>query len=250
MALFAHGAAASTSVEVTDGLVLYLNFDEGAGTTAADSSGAGNDGTLVGNVAWVAGQIGGGISVSDDAAENMVVVANDPSLNPDSEITLAAWARVDAMPDSHNSIITKADTWMIHTSNWRGVGGAIDWEPLIWSPGFVAWQTTASATVPLEEWHHFAGVYDGDVVTTYIDGEEAGTFSQSGTIATSDVDVIIGRDSRGCCADRLAMQTIDDAMSWSRALSKKEVNEIYDGNFLAVDAKGKTTTTWARLKDN
>ncbi len=233
-----------------DGLELYLPFDENGGKSAGDLSGNGNDGSLEGDVTWVAGVDGSAVEISDGDADNFVSVPNHDSLNPTEEISLVAWCSVATMPNSHNSIITKADTWMIHTSNWRGVGGAIDWEPLIWSPGFVAWQTTASATVPLEEWHHFAGVYDGDVVTTYIDGEEAGTFSQSGTIATSDVDVIIGRDSRGCCADRLAMQTIDDAMIWSRALSKKEVNEIYDGNFLAVDAKGKTTTTWARLKDN
>jgi hypothetical protein len=247
LALFAHGAAASTSVEVTDGLVLYLNFDEGAGTTAADSSGAGNDGTLVGNVSWVAGQIGGGISVSDDAAENMVVVANDPSLNPDSEITLAAWARVDAMPDSHNSLITKADTWMIHTSNWRGEDGAIDWEPLIWSPGFVAWQTTASAIVPLGEWHHFAGTYDGATTVTYIDGEEVGRFDQSGAVATSDVDVVIGRDSRGCCGDRKAAQLIDEAMIWNRAIGPGEVGIVMSGG-VAVEARGKLATAWGALK--
>ena len=229
LALFAHGAAASVSVEVTDGLVLYLNFDEGAGTTARDSSGAGNDGTLVGNVSWVPGQIGGAISVGDDAFENSVVVANDPSLNPDSEITLAAWARSESYPDDNNSLITKADTWMIHVSNWRGEAGSIDWEPLIWSPGFVAWQTTASALVALGEWHHFVGTYDGATTVTYIDGEEVGRFDQTGPIATSDVDVVIGRDSRSCCAERKATQIIDEAMIWNRAIGPGEVGIVMSG---------------------
>jgi len=232
-----------------DGLELYLSFDENGGKTAGDLSGNGNDGSLEGDVSWVPGVNGSAIEVSDGAAGNFVSVPNHASLNPTDTMSLVAWCSVSTMPDDNNSIITKADTWMIHSSNWRGVGGAIDWEPLIWSPGFVAWQTTASANVPLEEWHHFAGVYDGDIVRTYIDGEEVGTFDQSGSIATSEVDVIIGRDSRGCCADRKSTQSIDDAMVWSRALSKNEVNEIYDGNFLAVDLAGKTTTTWARLKE-
>lgn len=231
-----------------DGLELYLPFDENGGKTAADLSGNGNDASLEGDVSWVPGKNGFAVEISDGAAENFVSVPNHDSLNPEEEISLVAWALVTAMPDSHNSLITKADTWMIHTSNWRGVGAAIDWEPLIWSPGFVAWQTTASASVPLEEWHHFAGVYDGSVTLTYIDGEEVGSFKQSGSVATSGVDVVIGRDSRGCCADRKALQIIDDAMVWSRAISGAEVNEIFDGNFLAVDPAAKMATTWSRLK--
>jgi large repetitive protein len=243
LALIAHGASALDK----SGLVLHLTFDEGAGTVAGDASGAGNDGALVGNVAWVAGKIGGAVSISDDAGENMIVVANDASLNPESEITLAAWALVENMPDDNNSLITKADTWMIHTSNWRGEDGSIDWEPLLWTPGFVAWQTTSSAVVPLGEWHHFAGVYDGTGIVTYIDGQEAGTFEQAGPLATSDVDVVIGRDSRSCCADRKAQHTIDEAMIWSRALSANEVAEIMSG-VTPVEPRAKLATVWGSIK--
>jgi len=243
LALIAHGASALDK----SGLVLHLTFDEGSGTMAADSSGAGNDGTLVGNVSWVAGAVGGAISISDDDGANMVVVPNSASLNPETEITLAAWALVNTMPDSHNSIITKADTWMIHTSNWRGEDGAIDWEALLWTPGFVAWQSSSSAVVPLGEWHHFAGVYNGSIIITYIDGQEAGSFDQSGPLATSDVDVVIGRDSRGCCGDRKASQMIDEAMVWSRALSASEVSEVMAG-VTPVELQGKLATSWGSMK--
>ncbi len=237
----------ATALDLT-GLELYLPFDENSGNTAEDMSGNGNDGSLEGDVAWIPGVNGSAVEVSDGAPDNFVSVPNAASLNPTDEISLVAWALVTSMPDAHNSIITKADTWMIHTSNWRGGGDPIEWEPLIWSPGFVAWQTTASASVPLGEWHHFAGTYDGSITRTYIDGEEMGTFDQAGGIATSDVDVIIGRDSRGCCAARKSMQAIDDAMIWSRALSAKDVNDIIDGVLLDVDPAGKTATTWARIK--
>ncbi len=244
LAFIAGGAAADVSDST--GLVLWLQFNEGSGTTASDSSGSGNDGTLVGNVSWVAGQNDGGISVSDDAGDNMVVVANSASLNPESEITLAAWALVETMPDSHNSLITKADTWMIHTSNWRGEDGSIDWEPLLWTPGFVAWQTTSSAVVPLGEWHHIAGTYDGSAVVTYIDGIEAGRFDQAGPLATSDVDVVIGRDSRGCCGDRKAAQTIDEVMIYNRALAADEIGSLMAPT--PVEPQGKLATAWGSLK--
>ena len=40
----------------TNGLVGYWNFDEGSGTTAADSSGNNNTGTLTNGPTWTAGK--------------------------------------------------------------------------------------------------------------------------------------------------------------------------------------------------
>src|SRR5262249_18136306 len=40
------------------GVVAYWKFDEGSGTTVADSSGNGNTGTLVNGPVWTAGRVG------------------------------------------------------------------------------------------------------------------------------------------------------------------------------------------------
>ena len=42
-------------------LVGWWKFDESSGTTVADSSGAGNDGTLEGNADWDVGYFGGAV---------------------------------------------------------------------------------------------------------------------------------------------------------------------------------------------
>src|SRR3990167_9554249 len=44
----------------TNGLVGYWAFDEGSGTTAGDSSGNGNNGTLVNGPTWTTGKVGSG----------------------------------------------------------------------------------------------------------------------------------------------------------------------------------------------
>src|SRR3989344_5236105 len=44
------------------GLVGYWKFDEGTGTSAGDSSGNGNTGTLVNSPSWVTGKVGGALS--------------------------------------------------------------------------------------------------------------------------------------------------------------------------------------------
>ncbi|MDI6450932.1 LamG-like jellyroll fold domain-containing protein [Anaerobaca lacustris] len=47
-------------------LVGHWRFDEGSGTTARDSSGNGNDGTLSGDVEWAAGQIGNALQFNEN----------------------------------------------------------------------------------------------------------------------------------------------------------------------------------------
>ena len=49
-------------------LVGHWKFDEGSGTTAFDSSGNGNDGTLNGGAQWVEGQLGGAIQFNGSRA--------------------------------------------------------------------------------------------------------------------------------------------------------------------------------------
>ena len=68
-------------------------FDEGSGTTAADSSGFGNDGSFLGSPQWVSGASGSALEFGGTG--DRVIVADDPSLDMTDEITIAAWLRPD-----------------------------------------------------------------------------------------------------------------------------------------------------------
>ncbi len=228
-----------------DGLVLYLPFDEGNGEVAADASGTGNDGKLEGNVEWVDGKYGKAVHVSDDAGDNMVVVADHDTLDVTDQMTMAVWAYIETMPDQHCSLITKADTYMIHTSLWSGKGMP-EMEPLLWP--FNAWQTTASVAIPFNEWHHVLGTFDGKEIKTYIDGELQGQVAYGDKIAVTDADLVIGRDSRGCCNTRKASQILDEVMLWNRAVDDGEVREIMAGVASPVQAQGLLTVSWGAVK--
>ena len=58
----------STAKAAEPDLVGYWKFDEGSGTTAYDSSGNGNDGTLIGGAQWVEGQFGGALEFNGSNA--------------------------------------------------------------------------------------------------------------------------------------------------------------------------------------
>ena len=57
-------------------LVAHWSFDDSSGTSAFDSSGNGNDGTVMGNAEWVNGQLGGALQF--DGATARVVAPNIP----------------------------------------------------------------------------------------------------------------------------------------------------------------------------
>ena len=50
-------------------LVAWWKLDDGSGTTAMDSSGNGNDGTVEGGAQWVAGQLGGALQFNGSDAD-------------------------------------------------------------------------------------------------------------------------------------------------------------------------------------
>ncbi len=74
--------------DVTDGLVGWWKFDEGSGTSAADSSGYGNTGTLTNGPTWAAGKRGA--AVNFDANDDFVVNAAF-SWPAGSAISVAFW---------------------------------------------------------------------------------------------------------------------------------------------------------------
>ena len=71
------------------GLVAGYGFDEGTGTTAADSSGRGNTGTLANGTTWAFGRFG--TAASFDGVNDWVTAADAASLDLTTGMTLEAW---------------------------------------------------------------------------------------------------------------------------------------------------------------
>ncbi|MGQ3684054.1 MAG: alkaline phosphatase, partial [Candidatus Loosdrechtia sp.] len=86
-----------------DGLLAYYRFDEGAGTSAADASGNGNNGTLFNGPVWTTGKINSALSF--DGVNDYVEVPNSASLNPVNFVTVSAWIYPTAPGQSNDSKI-------------------------------------------------------------------------------------------------------------------------------------------------
>ena len=109
LALLATALLASP-VHAQSGPIAQWKFDEGSGTTTADSSGNGHTGTLANSPAWLSGRIGNALSFNGGTA--VVNAVGGGSINNlyATGMTVSAWINVTAFPATcNNRIIDKDD---------------------------------------------------------------------------------------------------------------------------------------------
>ncbi|MBI2558514.1 hypothetical protein HYW20_04280, partial [Candidatus Woesearchaeota archaeon] len=177
---------------VDTSLVGYWKFDEGSGTTAADSAGT-NTGTLINGPIWTAGKIGGALNF--DGADDFVNVGSASSLDDLKAYTVCAWINPRSGGENNNGrIVTKAPG--------TNVGGAQLMMMSASSFGLRERNTlgtgfTIQMTMPLNEWQHVCGSYNdnGDrVLRVYRNGLQGGTTATlTGTLQEwASYDMMIG----------------------------------------------------------
>ena len=96
----------------------HWKLDEGSGTTAYDSSGNGNHGTLTNGPSWTSGKIGG--AVSFDGADDYVQVPDSNTLDLANALTLAMWIKpAIAIPSPYDYFYTLLMKWHGTGDQWR-----------------------------------------------------------------------------------------------------------------------------------
>ncbi len=78
-------------------LVLYMPFDEGAGTTAKDVSTYSNPGTVVGAATWVPGPKGMALEFASNGSH--VTVPEIPQYDVTAELSVLAWVKATTVPN-------------------------------------------------------------------------------------------------------------------------------------------------------
>ena len=215
-----------------DDLLVYLPMDEGAGSDVADASGNGFDGTVNGGK-WVDGQFGS--NALELVAAEEVRIEDDPALDGGEEFTIGLWVFQEI--EQATGLIQKG-------TNWPDVSYLLP----PWSDGQIYFGVNVTdsraiskpGTHSLGEWYHVAGTFDGSDLKLYIDGALAAE-------APAPVDVAPDTTSPVLLGNRFAGQ-IDEFVMYSRALSEEELEAIFTGDFLAVEARDKLATTWGAVK--
>ena len=97
LALLAFFMASSTLRGQTPNPVLDLKFDEGTGTTAADSSGNNNNATLLGSAGWTTGTVGP-FALSESGIPGSYADISTDVVDTTKSFTVAAWVKLTTLP--------------------------------------------------------------------------------------------------------------------------------------------------------
>ncbi len=198
---------------VATGLVAYYTFDEGSGTTAKDTSGKGNNGTIAGGTSWVAGTKGGALQLSGSGY--VVIDGVAKSMPADNNFTVGAWIKTTTT--SQGYVIASNDNASGHDFT---LGTATN--------GNLFVQANTAHNYPPKindnQWHLITYVRDGTTAYLYTDGVLVGTETPSGNPATQ-VRWSIGQEWDGATGPASDFYTgaVDDVRIYARPLSASEV---------------------------
>jgi hypothetical protein len=206
------------------GLVLHYAFDETSGTTAADSSGSGNTGTLTNMTGseWTTGQVGGGLSF--DGTDDYVQAIGYKGVTGRNARSIALWIKTST---PSRGLYDWGSTSGAGENAGRFTGGILIAEYMNGNK----WPT--SETIIDGQWHHLVVTLplNGIISDTmaYVDGVAAvpTTSGSSGTVSTSLAqDVIVGARFN---VTTYFQGEIDDFRIYDHALSASEVSALAAG---------------------
>ena len=213
-----------------DGLVGYWKFDDGTGNITFDSSGNGNDGTLIDDPVWVDGKYGKALSLN---GTNYVEIADSESLEVQN-FTLEAWIYMTKRPYQQSNAVAIIHKYTTDAES-SGSGYMLLFQNptptddnLVLASGYamagerILAQYNSTIDLSLDEWHHVAGTFDGYTATIYIDGIPRKSMTYSQHIEIFYWKSIEFRLGRG-----MSEGLIDNALIYNRTLSAEEVLAHY-----------------------
>ena len=168
------------------GPVAAYSFDEGTGTTFGDASGNNNSGSLSG-ATWAPGRFG--TAVSFDGVNDLATIADSPTLDLTSAMTLEAWVYPVAL-SSWRTILLKERPGHLAYALYGSTNVNRPTAEISTSGGGPVAQ--GGSQLPLNVWTHVAATYDGTTLRLFVNGVLAGTRAASGSILTSGNPLRIG----------------------------------------------------------
>ena len=199
-------------------LVGYWKFDEGSGTTAADSSGNGNSGILVNGPAWVDGKYGKALNFS---GTNQYVTFGNSSIFLAQRITVEVWVnRTGNKPWAQ--IVSTYNTypnfggWMIQTND---TGDGVKFGAVNYGDG-LGWTDPSKAPIEQNKWYFLVGTFNGTDLSFYLNGA---------LVSSTPLSAIQYAPTNTTIAGSLYYfaGVVDDVRIWSRALTPEEIWNHY-----------------------
>ena len=221
-------ATGGTAGDTTSGLVGWWKLDDGSGTTAADSSGDGNTGTLGGSPlpTWTNGKLDGALSFN---GSQTVGVPDNAALDLSGPWTVSGWIELSAMPASGylGPVLKKSNgaafNYLLAYNNGAYFAGT-GWVILYYDASNHLQSTSYGTTAVLNQWYFLAGVWDGTTLSLYLNGGLVGSSTPSASPNGSSG----GGLTIAAGVSNSLTGMLDDVRIYNRALSATDVAALYN----------------------
>ncbi|MBN2131466.1 MAG: LamG domain-containing protein [Sedimentisphaerales bacterium] len=221
----------------------WWTLDEGVGANALDWSGNGHHGTFVGDPQWADGYHGGALQFGSGDYVETGADATDLGIEGNKPKTTMAWALTrrftgGGLWDLGSN--TDGRNWSVRTMTTTNV-----WR--VQRYGYPTYDF--DVTVPtLNEWAHFALVYDGAAggndSRLYVNGEVVGNqtveLDTNPTTRTFQIGLWSGTSFDGA---------IEDVRVYAKALTETEITEIMRGNPLLAGIPNPSPGATVEIRD-
>ncbi|MBI5133910.1 MAG: LamG domain-containing protein [Candidatus Taylorbacteria bacterium] len=206
-----HRAAGDSAAAIWD-------FDECAGTVAADRSGNGNIGTLTGTYSWSANTpYGRGCSL-DVSGAGYVLVPDSSSLDLADNFTVSMWIYLRSTASA--VFLHKGDSLLNGAAPSYGFNGN--------GFMFIAYNAQNAPYIAqggdTNVWKHFVGVVSGGTRYLYIDGKLVSTSASSGNSWNNSSALNIARSPAGSYSPNAL---IDEVRVYAKTLTASEVGRLF-----------------------
>jgi len=230
----------------TSGLVGYWRFEEGSGTTASDSSGNGNNGTLTSSSMWTTGgEFGNGINFTGTNLQNISIASTSSSLSSNSTgLTVATWINAASWPQSASAlsagIVSDWNTFTVGSQKGYLLRVFNNTGCLIFTFNIadgINYNSTNSHCSDINTfystntWIFVVGVYSANnYLKIYVNGV------QSSSTTSNIASVMMPQTSKSLYIGYTGINagyfngTIDEVQIWNRSLTADEVRELYQSS--------------------
>ena len=221
-------AIAAPTAAASAGLVGQWQLNDGAGAVAVDSSGYGDNGTVLGPAGWFNGPDGGGLKFDGGAAR--IQVPDEPQLDPAKSITVSAWIERTGSPGAYKYVVAKGGHGCIAASYglYSGPNGGLQFYVSRGNGTVYARSPDAGPSVWDGQWHLAVGTFDGVTIRLYVDGVQIGQGTQyPGPIEyqlSDSNDLFIG--AYPSCGQENFDGAISDVRIWNAALGASQVAQL------------------------
>jgi beta-galactosidase len=197
-----------------------------------DSSSFRNDGQIMGRPVFTEGKNGRGLEFSGH--DDWVEFYRDPSLDvTGNQLSIGFWVKPFEIPQPNTFLMKGKYQYGILMENPQTL------EFYIHSAGK---RISAKAKVNEDfygNWHHVAGIYDGNSLQLFVDDERVAQTRHSSEISSTPFPLCIGREAdtqdQGEYSGRMSKMVIDEVKIFDQTVSLDELKNEKEGALLALD---------------